>query len=123
MIDTILQMTHCRFSSYLEEEEVLCDFLDELLAHVLRVELGQEEELQGRGLGHLLLLHHLECRCRGRRVSGGEGGKVHCITGFQLMGNKQFRMEFFLETSVCVDFSQYPFENIYVSQIHKKTKC
>ena len=35
-------------------------------------------------------------------------------TGFQLMGNKQFRMEFFLETSVCVDFSQYPFENIYV---------
>ena len=65
-------MTHYRYQfpddtleiaglkSYLEEEEVLCDFLDELLAHILRVELGQEEELQGGGLGDLLLLHHLE---------------------------------------------------------------
>ena len=39
---------------------------------------------------------------------------VSSKTGFQFMGDKQFRMEMFLETSVCVDFSQYPFENVYV---------
>jgi hypothetical protein len=44
---------------YLKEEEVLGDLLDELLWDVLRVELGQEQEVGGAASRDIRLFHHL----------------------------------------------------------------
>ena len=64
--------------------------------------------------GRVVAAGQLHLRLVGRTWVGRVAAGSSVRTGFQLMGNKQFRMEFFLETSVCVDFPQYTFENIYV---------
>lgn len=44
-------------AQYLQEEELLCDLLDELLGHILWEELGSELKLQRILLLHILLGH------------------------------------------------------------------
>ena len=45
----------------LQEEQVLCDLLDELLGHILRVELGKKEEGNRDLLWHILLQNLPTC--------------------------------------------------------------
>ncbi len=44
---------------YLEEKEMLGDLLDQLLGHVLRVKLGQEQEMGRAAPWDVRLFHHL----------------------------------------------------------------
>lgn len=71
---------------YLQEEEPLGHFLDELLGHVLREELGSELELQW-----VLLLHILLGHLKGRNNTAGSRsghGRVTAGSGVSLTGNK-----------------------------------